>query len=93
MFIEVIGRQPLPEDLDRDDVEDLLSTALGADGEVTGAGTGSGRWHLDIDLAVGTTEVPRVVDRLAAALVAQDLGWVLLRREDEDAGRMAQDLH
>jgi hypothetical protein len=36
MFIEVIGRGPLPDDIDRDDVEDLLADALGADGEVTG---------------------------------------------------------
>ncbi|MEV4517724.1 hypothetical protein AB0K00_53295 [Dactylosporangium sp. NPDC049525] len=42
MFVEVIGRRLLPDDVDRDDVEDLLTAVLGADGEVTGAGAGLG---------------------------------------------------
>jgi len=35
MFIEVIGRETLPDRLDRDDVEDAIADALGGRGEVT----------------------------------------------------------
>jgi hypothetical protein len=35
-----------PEELYRDDVEELLEDCLGDGGEVTGAGAGIGSWHL-----------------------------------------------
>ncbi|WP_212995359.1 hypothetical protein [Winogradskya consettensis] len=89
MFIEVIGRRPLPGDVDRDDVEDLLAEVLGADGEVTGAGTGSTGWHLDVELEPSTAPPQEMLRRLAVALVGQQLGWVILRLEHETAGRAA----
>jgi hypothetical protein len=92
MFIEVIGNHQLPDDVDRDDVEDLLTTALGADGEVTGAGSGSGRWHLDVEVSFDADQLPHVVRRLATALLGQDLGWVVLRPEYEDTGKSAREL-
>ncbi|MEV6303093.1 hypothetical protein AB0M02_27010 [Actinoplanes sp. NPDC051861] len=93
MFIEVIGPQPLPDDVDRDDVEDLLVAALRGDGEVTGAGSGgSGRWHLDVELSTGIEESQIVLQRLAAALVDHDLGWIVLRPELERVGTAASEL-
>lgn len=92
MFIEVIGRGPLPDDIDRDDVENLLADALGADGEVTGAGTSETGWNLDVDLEPDVVHPLQVMRRLAAALVDQDLGWVILRPEHEADGRTALDL-
>jgi hypothetical protein len=52
MFIELGLEGPLPNDLDRDDIEDELAADLGDDGEITGAGSALGRtWcHLDIEL-------------------------------------------
>jgi hypothetical protein len=52
MFIELGLEGPLPDDLDRDDIEDELAADLGDDGEITGAGSAVGRaWsHLDIEL-------------------------------------------
>lgn len=92
MFVEVIGRRHLPDDIDRDDVEDLLADVLGASGEVTGAGTGSGGWHLDVEIAADVAQSLQVLKRLAAALVGADLGWVLLRPETDDAGKPAREL-
>ncbi|WP_426503522.1 hypothetical protein ACPPVO_38685 [Dactylosporangium sp. McL0621] len=92
MFIEVIGRRSLPDDVDRDDVEDLLTAVLGADGEVTGAGVGIGGWNLDVELAVDDGAATGVVSRLAVALVEQGLGWVELRPEGEGTGMPAQSL-
>jgi hypothetical protein len=92
MFIEVIGRGPLPDDIDRDDIEDVLVDALGADGEVTGAGTGDSGWNLDVEVDPDAVHPLKVLKRLAAALVAQSLGWVILRPEHEVDGRTALDL-
>ncbi len=90
VLVEVIGRRQLAGSVDRDDVEDLLTGALGATGEVTGAGVGSGMWHLDIEASVDAGQVERVVQRLVAALVAENLGWVVLRVEGR--GRLAEEL-
>jgi hypothetical protein len=92
VFIEVIGPQPLPDDVDRDDVEDLLVAALGGDGEVTGAGSGSGRWHLDVEVSTGIEEFQPVLQRLAATLVNHDLGWIILRPEQDRVGAAASEI-
>lgn len=92
MFIEVIGRRPLPDDFDRDDVEDALAEALGSDGEVTGAGTGETGWHLDVEIVVDVPDSRQILRRLALALVEQNLGWVVLRPEHEISGRSAQEI-
>ncbi|HEU5030992.1 MAG TPA: hypothetical protein VFV01_39180 [Spirillospora sp.] len=49
-FIELVIDRPLPEGVDRDDVEDDLNEALAGRGEVSGAGTGLGSSNLDIDV-------------------------------------------
>jgi len=92
MFIEVIGRGPLPDDIDRDDVEDLLADVLGADGEVTGAGTGETGWNLDVEVEPDVVHPLQVLRRLAAALADHGLGGVILRPEHEADGRTALDL-
>lgn len=92
VFIEVIGRRPLPDDVDRDDVVDLLADVLGTSGEVTGAGTGSGGWHLDVEIAADMAQALQMLKRLAVALAGADLGWVLLRPETDDAGKPAREL-
>lgn len=52
MFFEIV-LTALP--IDRDEVEEALEQAFGPDGEVTGAGTGRGGCHLDLEVepAVG----------------------------------------
>ncbi|GLW34455.1 hypothetical protein [Actinoplanes regularis] len=92
MFVEVIGTQLLPDHVDRDHVEDLLVAALGEDGEVTGAGSGSGRWHLDVEVTTGIDGFGTVLKRLATTLVDHDLGWILLRPERDQAGTMASEI-
>lgn len=92
MFVEVIGPQPLPDDVDRDDVEDLVVAALGEDGEVTGAGSGSGRSHLDVEVSTGFEELPAVLRRIAAVLVDHDLGWIVLRPEQDRIGATASQI-
>jgi len=52
MFVEIV-LTGLPDHLDRDDVEDALAEAFGPDGEITGAGVGMGRCHLDLELEPG----------------------------------------
>lgn len=52
MFVEIVF-VGLP--IDRDDVEEALETAFELDGEVTGAGSGMGRCHLDLEIAEGRT--------------------------------------
>ncbi|GAA3834152.1 hypothetical protein [Streptomyces chiangmaiensis] len=64
MFVEVVFTG-LP--IDRDEVEEAFEAALGPDGEITGAGTGVGRCHLDLKIVAGT-ESGRALDRLRAAL-------------------------
>jgi hypothetical protein len=46
-----------------------------------GAGSGSGRWHLDVELPTGIDEIRTVLQRLAAVLVEHDLGWIVFRPE------------
>lgn len=50
MFIELVFTA-LP--IDRDDVEEALETAFAPNGEVTGAGTGMGQCHLDLEIDAG----------------------------------------
>ncbi|MFD9390400.1 hypothetical protein ACFWBB_06575 [Streptomyces sp. NPDC060000] len=52
MFVEILF-VGLP--IDRDDVEGALETAFELDGEVTGAGSGMGRCHLDLEIAESRT--------------------------------------
>ena len=52
MFVEIV-LTALPDHLDRDDVEDALAEAFGPAGEITGAGVGMGRCHLDLEVAPG----------------------------------------
>ncbi|MEU4421835.1 hypothetical protein AB0F81_14510 [Actinoplanes sp. NPDC024001] len=92
MFIEVIGRRPLPGHIDRDDVEDILANALGTDGEVTGAGTGETGWHFDVEIVADTPDPRQVLRRLAIALAEQNLGWIVLRPEEALSGRPAQEI-
>jgi hypothetical protein len=49
-------------------------------------------WHLDIEASVDAGQVERVVQRLVAALVAENLGWVVLRVEGQSSGRLAEEL-
>ncbi|MBL7252797.1 hypothetical protein [Paractinoplanes lichenicola] len=90
VFVEVVGRRALPDDVDRDDVEDLVAGVLGPDGEITGAGGGASGWNLDIE--VDPARATELVRLIAAALVEQDLGWVTLRSEDEATGRAAAEM-
>ncbi|MFE2065101.1 hypothetical protein ACFXDH_22360 [Streptomyces sp. NPDC059467] len=53
MFVEIVFTG-LP--IDRDEVEEALEAGLGPDGEITGAGSGTGRCHLDL-------EIEQTVDR------------------------------
>ena len=92
VFVEIIGDQPLPDAVDRDDVEDLLEQALGEEGSVTGAGTGDGRWHLDVEIDTDGQRARLLVRRLALALVDAGLGWVRVRPEAEDTGATASAL-
>jgi len=63
--------------IDRDEVEEALEEGFGSDGEVTGAGTGMGRCHLDleVDPAVGEedalTRINEVLVRLGVAHLAR----------------------
>ncbi|MFE9694929.1 hypothetical protein [Micromonospora sp. NPDC005806] len=92
MFVEIIGNQPLPDEVDRDDVEDLLEETLGEEGSITGAGTGDGRWHLDVEIDTDGWREQLVVRRLAQALVHAGLGWVRVRPEAEETGLPASAL-
>ncbi|MFI0965149.1 hypothetical protein ACH4S8_27690 [Streptomyces sp. NPDC021080] len=47
MFVEIVF-SGLP--IDRDEVEEELEAEFGSDGEITGAGTGMGRCHLDLEI-------------------------------------------
>jgi len=86
MFIEIVGDCALLDhlDLDRDDIEDAITDALGNEGQVTGAGIGltaqNPRWNLDVELEPGTAEGPAIV-RMAQALIRLGLGTVRIRPE------------
>ncbi|MGV9652712.1 hypothetical protein [Streptomyces sp. NPDC003554] len=54
MFVEIV-LVGLP--IDRDEVEEALEAAFELDGEVTGAGSGMGRCHLDLEIVEGLTTV------------------------------------
>jgi hypothetical protein len=64
VFVE-IAFAGLP--IDRDEVEDALEAAFGPDGEVTGAGAGMGRCHLDLEIGASLASGP-ALDRLHAVL-------------------------
>lgn len=68
MFVEIVF-SGLP--IDRDEVEEALEAAFDADGEITGAGTGMGRCHLDLEVEV-CPEPDAVLERLRGVLA--DLG-------------------
>ncbi|MCX4743947.1 hypothetical protein OG455_08080 [Kitasatospora sp. NBC_01287] len=50
MFVEIVF-VGLP--IDRDEVEEAVEAEFGLHGEVTGAGSGMGRCHLDLEIAEG----------------------------------------
>jgi hypothetical protein len=64
VFVEIVFTG-LP--IDRDEVEDALEAVLGPDGEITGAGSGMGRCHLDVEVEA-CLDPGLVLDRLRAAL-------------------------
>ncbi|MEV0913711.1 hypothetical protein AB0I93_05445 [Streptomyces sp. NPDC049967] len=53
--------------IDRDEVEEALEAAFELDGEITGAGSGTGRCHLDLEIAEGS-DATAVLERLRAVL-------------------------
>lgn len=64
MFVEIVF-VGLP--IDRDEVEEAVGAAFALDGEVTGAGSGMGRCHLDLDIAEDS-EPAAALARLRAVL-------------------------
>ncbi|GAA3007107.1 hypothetical protein GCM10020229_18590 [Kitasatospora albolonga] len=66
MFIEIVF-VGLP--IDRDEVEEALDAAFGADGEITGAGGGMGRCHLDLEIEPGLDR-DAALERLRSVLAA-----------------------
>jgi len=68
VFVEIV-LVGLP--IDRDEVEEALEAAFELDGEVTGAGSGMGRCHLDLEIVEGLTTTVALA-RLRAVL--SDLG-------------------
>lgn len=64
MLVEIVFAG-LP--VDRDEVEEALDAAFGPDGEITGAGTGMGRCHLDLEIGASLAPGP-ALDRLHAVL-------------------------
>ncbi|MFI6650019.1 hypothetical protein ACIBI8_20695 [Streptomyces sp. NPDC050529] len=68
MFVEIVF-VGLP--IDRDEVEEALEAAFELDGEVTGAGSGMGRCHLDLEIVDGP-DTTAALERLRAVL--SDLG-------------------
>ncbi|MER6121949.1 hypothetical protein ABT173_04495 [Streptomyces sp. NPDC001795] len=68
MFVEIVF-VGLP--IDRDEVEEALEAAFELDGEVTGAGSGMDRCHLDLEIVEGS-DTTAALERLRAVL--SDLG-------------------
>ena len=64
MFVEIVFIG-LP--VDRDEVEEALEAAFGLDGEITGAGSGMGRCHLDLEVKANLGSGP-ALDRLHVVL-------------------------
>lgn len=64
MFVEVVFTG-LP--IDRDEVEEALEAAFGPDGEITGAGGGIGRYHLDLEIEESLDRTA-VLDQLRSVL-------------------------
>jgi hypothetical protein len=64
VFVEIVFTG-LP--IDRDEVEEALEVAFGPDGEITGAGSGMGRCHLDLEIKASLGPGP-ALDRLHAVL-------------------------
>ncbi|MER5531202.1 hypothetical protein ABT075_42610 [Streptomyces sp. NPDC002677] len=64
MFVEIVFAD-LP--IDRDEVEEALEAAFGPDGEITGAGSGMGRCHLDLEIDENL-DPGQALDRLRAVL-------------------------
>ncbi|MGW2935573.1 hypothetical protein ACWDA7_27795 [Streptomyces sp. NPDC001156] len=68
MFVEIVF-VGLP--IDRDEVAEALEAVFELDGEVTGAGSGTGRCHLDLEIVEGS-DTTAALERLRAVL--SDLG-------------------
>lgn len=64
MFVEIV-LVGLP--IDRDEVEEALEAAFELDGEVSGAGSGMGRCHLDLEIVEGS-DTAAALERLRAVL-------------------------
>ncbi|MER6075641.1 hypothetical protein ABT187_44130 [Streptomyces sp. NPDC001817] len=64
MFVEIVFAG-LP--VNRDEVEEALEAAFELDGEVTGAGSGMDRCHLDLEIAEGSHPAA-ALERLRAVL-------------------------
>ncbi|WP_327092547.1 hypothetical protein OIE66_18505 [Nonomuraea sp. NBC_01738] len=78
MFVEIVfvGLQ-----IDRDEVEEALEIAFGDDGEVTGAGSGMGQCHLDLEIEerADRDEALRRLERVLAELGASESAQVFVR--------------
>lgn len=64
MLFEIVS-QDLP--IDRDEVEKALEDEFADDGEITGAGTGMGRCHLDLETGDGL-DPQAVLERIGRVL-------------------------
>ena len=86
VFVEIVGDGALLDrlEVDRDEVEEVVEQAPGRDGEVSGAGSGLGRWNLDVEIG-GDESATTVLIRVANALVGLGLGVVRIRPEGREA--------
>ncbi|MEV0649362.1 hypothetical protein AB0I28_29310 [Phytomonospora sp. NPDC050363] len=64
VFVEIVF-VGLP--IDRDEVEEALEAAFELDGEVSGAGGGMGRCHLDLEIAA-SSDPTAALERIRAVL-------------------------
>jgi hypothetical protein len=64
VFVEIVV-VGLP--IDRDEVEEALEAAFALDGEITGAGNGMGRCHLDLEIT-GGLDATVALERLRGVL-------------------------
>lgn len=64
MFFEIVL---VNLSLDRDEVEERLEEAFKTDGEITGAGTGMGQCHLDLEVVPGLDR-DEVLERIREVL-------------------------